>query len=251
VSVARRADAVVLCVGLSSAIEGEQGDASNSDEAGDKAHLGLTGLQDRLISEVVAVGKPTVLVLVSGSPLAVGSAADAVGAVIQAWYPGEEAGTALADVLFGHYNPAGRLPITFPRSLDDVPDFKSYSMVGRTYRYLEKEPLFPFGYGLSYTRFEYTDARVSKERIAAGDEIELSVTVENVGERTGDEVIELYVSDLDASCRVPRWELRGFSRITLAPGESRRVAFTLGARDLSLIDERGVREVSLSRGELP
>src|SRR5262245_26069853 len=247
VSVAERADVVVLCLGLSAEIEGEQGDVSNSEAAGDKAHLNLTGLQDRLLREVVAVGKPTVLVLVSGSALSVGWAFERVGAIVQAWYPGEEAGTALADVLFGGYSPAGRLPITFPRSLDDVPDFKSYAMNGRTYRYLEKEPLFPFGYGLSYTRFEYADATLSATELRAGDELEISAVVKNVGTRTSDEVIELYVSDLEASCRVPRWELRGFSRITLAAGESRRVSFTLGARDLSLIDERGVRVLEPGR----
>ena len=247
VSVAERADVVVLCLGLSADIEGEQGDVSNSEAAGDKAHLNLTGLQDRLLREVVAVGKPTVLVLVSGSALAVGWAAERVGAIIQAWYPGEEAGTALADVLFGNYSPAGRLPITFPRSLDDVPDFKSYAMKGRTYRYLDKEPLFPFGYGLSYTRFEYSDATLSKTKVGANDELEISAAVKNVGARTSDEVIELYVSDLEASCTVPRWDLRGFSRITLAAGESRRVSFTLRARDLSLIDERGVRVLEPGR----
>jgi beta-glucosidase len=247
VSVAERADAVVLCLGLSAEIEGEQGDVSNSEAAGDKVHLNLTGLQDRLLREIVAVGKPTVLVLVSGSALAVVWAAERVDAIIQAWYPGEEGGTALADVLFGSYSPAGRLPITFPRSLDDVPDFKSYAMRGRTYRYLEQEPLFPFGYGLSYTRFEYTDATVSKASLGATDEVEISANVKNVGSRTSDEVIELYLTDLEASCPVPRWDLRGFSRITLAPGESRRVSFKLRPRDLSLIDERGVRVLEPGR----
>jgi beta-glucosidase len=247
VSVAERADAVVLCLGLSAEIEGEQGDVSNSEAAGDKVHLNLTGLQDRLLREIVAVGKPTVLVLVSGSALAVGWATERVDAIIQAWYPGEEGGTALADVLFGSYSPAGRLPITFPRSLEDVPDFKSYAMRGRTYRYLEKDPLFPFGYGLSYTRFEYTDATVSKASLGATDEVEISANVKNVGSRTSDEVIELYLSDLEASCSIPRWDLRGFSRITLAPGESRRIAFTLRPRDLSLIDERGVRVLEPGR----
>jgi beta-glucosidase len=247
VSIAERADVVLLCLGLSADIEGEQGDASNSEAAGDKAHLNLTGLQERLLREVVAVGKPTVLVLVSGSPLAVSWAAERVDAIIQAWYPGEEAGTALADVLFGSYSPAGRLPVTFPRSLDDVPDFESYAMTGRTYRFVEKAPLFPFGYGLSYSRFEYSNATKSKVRVGANDELEISATVTNVGSRTSDEVIELYVQDLEASCRIPHWELRGFSRITLAPGEARNVSFTLRARDLSLIDERGRRVLEPGR----
>jgi beta-glucosidase len=247
VSVAERADVVVLCLGLSADIEGEQGDTSNSEAAGDKVHLSLTGLQDRLLREVVAVGKPTVLVLVSGSALAITWAAEHVDAIVQAWYPGEEAGTALADVLFGAYSPAGRLPVTFPRALADVPEFEDYAMKGRTYRYLETEPLYPFGYGLSYTRFEYANAATSKSRVGARDDVEISATVTNVGTRTSDEVIELYLQDLEASCRIPRWDLRGFSRITLAPGESRNVSFTLRARDLSLIDERGVRVLEPGR----
>ena len=240
-SIAERADVVVLCLGLDAEIEGEQGDAGNSEAAGDKISLALPGLQQRLLEEVVAVGKPTVVVLLSGSALAVGWAEEHVGAIIQAWYPGQAAGTALADVLFGNYNPAGRLPVTFPRSLDDVPDFKSYAMQGRTYRYLEKEPLYPFGYGLSYTRFEYSGVAVSKPKVTGNDTLEVTVTVTNSGTRAGDEVVQLYVKDLEASTSVPHHELRGFERITLAPGESRPVTFTLTPRDLSLIDDAGRR----------
>jgi beta-glucosidase len=240
-SMAERADVVVLCLGLDADIEGEQGDAGNSEAAGDKTTLALPGLQQRLLEEIVAVGKPTVVVLVAGSALAVGWAEDHAGAILQAWYPGQAAGTALADVLFGGYSPAGRLPVTFPRSLEDVPPFASYAMKGRTYRYLEKEPLYPFGYGLSYTRFAYSDIALSRASIAAGDGVEVSATVTNAGSRTGDEVVELYVKDLQASCLVPNHELRGFERITLAPGESRTVTFALDARALSLIDERGRR----------
>jgi beta-glucosidase len=246
-SMAERADAVVLCLGLDADIEGEQGDAGNSAAAGDKATLALPGLQQRLLEEVVAVGKPTVLVLVAGSALAVGWADEHVGAILQAWYPGQAAGTALADVLFGGYSPAGRLPVSFPRSLADVPDFASYSMKGRTYRYLDKEPLYPFGFGLSYTRFEYSDLALSKSRVKAGDGVEVSATVTNAGPRTGDEVVELYVKDLEASCAVPHHDLRGFERITLAPGESRTVSFSLDARALSLIDERGRRVLEPGR----
>jgi beta-glucosidase len=246
-SMAARAEVVVLCLGLDADIEGEQGDAGNSEAAGDKTTLALPGLQQRLLEEVVAVGKPTVLVLIAGSALAVGWADEHVGAILQAWYPGQAAGTALADVLFGGYSPAGRLPISFPRSLADVPDFASYAMKGRTYRYLEKEPLYPFGYGLSYTRFDYTDLALSKRSVKAGDSVQVSATVTNAGSRTGDEVVELYVKDLEASCAVPHHDLRGFERITLAPGESRQVTFELDARALSLIDERGRRVLEPGR----
>ncbi|HWP06335.1 MAG TPA: glycoside hydrolase family 3 C-terminal domain-containing protein [Polyangiaceae bacterium] len=240
-SMAERAEVVVLCLGLDAEIEGEQADAGNSEAAGDKVTLALPGLQQRLLEEVVAVGKPTVLVILSGSALSVGWADERVGAIMQAWYPGQAAGTALADALFGSYNPAGRLPVTFPRSLADVPDFASYAMRGRTYRYLEKEPLYPFGYGLSYTRFEYSGLAVSKPTLGAGDIVEVTATVTNAGSRAGDEVVELYVKDLEASTTVPHHELRAFERITLAPGESRTLSFTLTARDLSLIDDAGRR----------
>jgi beta-glucosidase len=249
-SVAERAEAVVLVLGLDAEIEGEQGDAGNSEAAGDKTTLALPGLQQRLLEEVVAVGKPTVVVLVSGSALAVGWADDHAGAILQAFYPGQAGGTAIADVLFGSYSPAGRLPVTFPCSLADVPDFESYAMRGRTYRYLEQAPLYPFGFGLSYTRFEYSDLRVSKTRVGDDDTLEISVTVSNVGARASDEVVALYLKDLEASVGVPHHDLRGFERITLAPGESRRIAFELGARDFSLIDAEGRRMLEPGRFRL-
>jgi beta-glucosidase len=247
VSVAERADAVVLCLGLSAEIEGEQGDASNSEAAGDKVDLELSGLQPRLLESVVALGKPTVLVVISGSALNLSWAHEHVGAIIQAFYPGEEGGSALAEILFGDVSPAGRLPITFPRSLAEVPDFKDYSMKGRTYRYLERPPLYPFGYGLSYTRFVYQDIAVSPTPIPAGAGASVSVTVKNVGGLPSDEVVQLYLTDIEASCRVPLHSLRSFSRVHLLPGEARRVSFELSPRDLSLIDERGLRVLEPGR----
>jgi len=250
VSVAQRADAVVLCLGLSAEIEGEQGDAGNSEAAGDKVGLGLTGLQNRLLELVVGVGKPTVLVVLSGSPLDLAWAHEHAGAILQAWYPGEEGGAAIADVLFGDYSPAGRLPVTFPRSVDDLPPFERYEMRGRTYRYAEAEPLYPFGYGLSYTVFEYSDPRVSGRRVGSGESVDVSALVTNAGSRAGDEVVQLYVHDLESSCVVPNRDLRGFERIALAPGESRRVHFRLTPRDLSLIDDRGRRVLEPGRFRL-
>jgi Beta-glucosidase-related glycosidases len=246
-SIAERAEAVVLCLGLSAEIEGEQGDASNSEAAGDKVDLDLPGLQPRLLESIVALGKPTVLVVVSGSALDLAWAHDRVGALIQAFYPGEEGGSALADILFGDVSPAGRLPVTFPRSLADVPDFKDYSMKGRTYRYLERPPLYPFGYGLSYTRFHYQDIAVSPSSIPVGGNASVSVTVKNVGTRPADEVVQLYLTDIEASCTVPHHSLRGFARVHLLPGEARRISFELSPRDLSLIDERGQRVLEPGR----
>ena len=240
-SMAERSDVVVLCLGLSAEIEGEEGDASNSEASGDKLDLNLTGLQQRLMEEIVALGKPTVLVLLAGSALSITWADHNVNAILDAWYPGEEGGTAIADVLFGKESPAGRLPITFPRNIEDVPPMTNYSMKGRTYRYLEKEPLYPFGFGLSYTDFEYTDISISKSRLSAGEDLSVTAIVRNRGSRASDEVSQLYVKDLEASCRVPHHELRGFARLHLKPGESRIVEFSLTPKDISLIDELGQR----------
>jgi beta-glucosidase len=240
-SMVQRADAVVLCLGLCAEIEGEQCDASNSEAAGDKVDLRLTGLQQRLMEEIVAVGKPAVLVVLAGSALDLTWAHDHVNAIIDAWYPGEEGGTAIADVLFGKVSPAGRLPVTFPRSIRDVPSFTDYSMKGRTYRYLEHEPLYPFGYGLTYTRFEYTNLQLSQTRLRAGETLTASANVRNVGRFESDEVVQIYVSDQEASCRVPHRDLRGFERIHLRPGEAREVSFELTPKALSLINEAGER----------
>ncbi len=246
VSMAERSDAVVLCLGLDSRIEGEQGDAGNSDASGDKLHLELPGLQQQLLERVVAVGKPVILVLVSGSALGVTWAHEHCAAILQAWYPGEEGGTALADVLFGDYTPAGRLPVTFYKSIADCPDFGDYAMANRTYRYFKGEPLYPFGYGLSYTTFTYGVPRLSPGTVAAaalagGTEVTVSVSVTNDGDRDGDEVVQLYVTDTAASVTVPARDLRGFRRIHLAAGASRTVTFGLSAKALSLIDDDGKR----------
>jgi len=249
-SMAERADVVVLCLGLSADIEGEQGDASNSEAAGDKKDLRLTGLQQPLLEEILALGKPTVVVVLSGSALDLSYAQEHAGAIIQAWYPGEECGHALAEILFGDYSPAGRLPITFPKSIDDVPPITDYAMSGRTYRYAEKTPLYPFGYGLSYTEFDYSDLRLSAASLPAGESLTVSVTVTNVGKVAGDEVVQLYLADLEASCVVPKHSLRGFKRITLAPGASTQVEFDLDARAQSLINEQGKRVLEPGRFRL-
>ena len=246
---AERADVTVLCLGLSAEIEGEQGDVSNSEAAGDKTTLDLPGLQQALLEEVVALGKPTVLVLLSGSPLAINWADEHVRAIVQAWYPGQATGQALADVLFGDHSPGGRLPVTFPRSLADVPEFTDYRMQGRTYRYAEKEPLYPFGYGLSYTRFEYDNIEANKPQLGNGDEVVVSVVVKNVGERAGDEVVQLYIKALDAPFVVPLHELRGFARL---PARARRgAAHLLHADDARFFADRRRRQAPVSAGPLP
>jgi len=236
---AEQADVVIACMGYSPKLEGEEGEVAASDGGGDRTSIELPGVQEELLKKLHATGKPVVLVLTNGSPVAVNWAAENIGAILDAWYPGEEGGTAVADVLFGDCNVAGRLPVTFVKSLDQLPPFTDYAMKGRTYRYMEDEPLYPFGFGLSYTRFEYGAVKLSSTRLAPDQNLELSVEVRNAGNMAGDEVVQLYVSDLEASVPVPVRELRGFRRIHLAPGETRTVAFTLTPRELALIDTQG------------
>lgn len=236
---AQRADVVIMCLGLTAEIEGEEGNAPKSEANGDRVSLDLPGMQEELLKAVCAIGKPVVLVVFSGSPVSINYAQENVPAIVQAWYPGEEGGTAIADVLFGDYNPAGRLPVTFVKSVDQLPPFTDYSMKGRTYRYMKEEPLYPFGYGLSYTTFEYSNLTLSAEKIEAGQSITVSVDVKNTGKIAGDEVVQLYLKDLEASVDVPIHELKGFRRIKLQPGESTTVSFTLTPRQMALIDNDG------------
>ncbi len=249
VLLAKRADVTILVLGLNSQIEGEQGDAGNSEAAGDKLDLALPGLQQQLLDAVLAVGKPVVLVLVSGSPLAPHFAERRAAAILQAFYPGQEGGYALAEVLLGKVSPAGRLPVTFPRSLADVPPFEDYAMRGRTYRFAETEALYPFGYGLSYTRFAYSTLALSTVEAPASAQlsVEVSAQVTNVGATASDEVVQLYVRHLEASVPVARHELRGVERVHLAPGETRALRFQLDAAALSLIDARGERRLEPGR----
>jgi beta-glucosidase len=249
---ARAADVVVLVMGLSPRLEGEEMRVDVSGFAGgDRVDIGLPAAQERLLEAVAATGKPTVLVLLNGSALAIPWAAEHVPAIMEAWYPGQAAGTAIADVLFGDYNPAGRLPVTFYRSAAQLPPFSDYAMEGRTYRYFRGDPLFPFGHGLSYTSFAYEELE-TPERVAMGEDVRVSVRVRNTGAVAGDEVVQLYLTDLEASAPVPVRSLQGAERVHLEPGEARTVRFTLTPRQLSLIDaawervvEPGVFELSV------
>jgi beta-glucosidase len=189
------------------------------------------------------LGKPMVLVLLNGSALAVNWANENVPAIVEAWYPGQAGGDAIADVLFGDYNPGGRLPVTFYKSVEDLPPFEDYRMEGHTYRYFRGETLFPFGYGLSYTTFAYSNLQLSAKTIKPTETLTISVDVQNTGQRAGDEVAQLYVSDIAASVPVPIRQLQGFERVYLAPGETKTVTFTLTPRQLSLIDDQWRRVI--------
>lgn len=241
ISAAERADVVVVCLGLDANIEGEQGDVSNEFGSGDKKDLNLPGQQQELLEAVYKVGKPVILVLLSGSALAINWADEHIPAIIQAWYPGAEGGKAIASLIFGEYSPSGRLPVTFYRTTEELPDFRDYSMENRTYRYMKNEALYPFGYGLSYTKFEYSNIVLDKDKISAGESIECRATVKNIGNWASDEVVQLYIKDVEASVRVPRWQLRGIRKIHLEPGEEKEVSFTITPKDMSLINEEGKR----------
>jgi beta-glucosidase len=244
VSKARQADVVVMCLGLSPLVEGEEMEVPfEGFRGGDRTDIALPKVQEQLLEEVQAVGKPTVVVLLNGSALAVNWANDHAAAIVDAWYPGEEGGAALADVLFGDYNPAGRLPVTFYQSVDQLPPFTDYSMQGRTYRYFKGEPLYTFGFGLSYTKFEYDKLKLSAAKLKAGAELKITADVQNVGDRAGDEVVQLYLSDVAASVPVPIRSLAGMQRVSLKPGEKQNVSFTLSPTQMSLIDGHGKRVI--------
>ena len=254
VKATRESDVAVAVLGISARLEGEEMNVPlEGFRGGDRTDISLPRSQETLLKALVATGKPVVVVLLSGSAVAVNWANDNVPAMLAAWYPGGEGGTAVADVLFGDYNPGGRLPVTFYKSVDQLPPFTDYSMEGRTYRYFKGQPLYPFGYGLSYTKFVYSDPRFESKTVKAGEPVKLTVDVTNAGEREGDEVVQLYLTDVAASAPVPIRTLVGFDRISLRPREKRTVTFTITPRQMSLIDNNGKRviepgEFSISAG---
>ena len=250
VASAKQADLVVFVAGLTSQIEGEEMHiAVDGFHGGDRTRLDLPVPQRNLLHKVAATGTPVVLVLINGSALGVNWADGHLPAIIEAWYPGGQGGDAVARAIAGDVSPAGRLPVTFYRSVDNLPPFTDYDMSKRTYRYYDGEVLYPFGYGLSYTRFAYGKARVSKQSVRAGEGVEVSVDVTNTGERDGDEVVQLYVSRPGVP-GAPIRSLARFERISLAAGQTRRVAFTLDARAMSTVDDDGVRRVRQGRVDL-
>lgn len=229
VAVAERCDVSILCLGLDATLEGEEGDTGNEYSSGDKNSLELPPSQQKLLDAVLAVGKPVIVVLAVGSALAV----EQGNAILQAWYPGQAGGTALARILFGEANPSGRLPVTFYRSTLDLPDFEDYAMDKRTYRYFDGEVLYPFGYGLSYTQFTYRDARYANG--------EMTVTVENTGALDGDEVVQVYIKDHDAPFAVRNHSLCAVKRIHLAKGERTQITLPIRKEAFTAVDNEGKR----------
>lgn len=244
VKATRESEMTVAVLGISARLEGEEMNVPlEGFRGGDRTDISLPKSQETLLKALVATGKPVVVVLLSGSALGVNWANDNVPAMLTAWYPGGEGGTAIADVLFGDYNPAGRLPVTFYRSVDQLPPFTDYSMQGRTYRYFKGEPLYPFGYGLSYTKFGYSNLRFDAKSVKAGEPVKVSVDVTNTGDREGEEVVQLYLTDVAASAPVPIRTLVSFDRISLRPREKRTVTFAITPRQMSLIDNGGKRVI--------
>jgi beta-glucosidase len=240
VDAAKKADLVVFVAGLSSHIEGEEMKVDAEGFAGgDRTKLDLPKPQQELLERVAAAGKPTVLVLINGSAMSVNWADQHLPAIVEAWYPGEEGGNAIAGLLAGDYSPAGRLPVTFYKSVDALPAFDDYSMKGRTYRYFDGEPLYPFGFGLSYTKFSYANPKTTN---TSAKQVKVSVDVTNSGAVDGDEVVQFYLTHPGVA-GAPIRALKGFQRVHLKKGEKKTVQFTLNDRDLSVVDEAGKRRI--------
>jgi beta-glucosidase len=243
IQIAQKANVVIMCMGITPKLEGEEMKVSvDGFRGGDRTRIDLPDVQQELIKEIFALGKPVILVLLNGSALAINWEKDNIPAIIESWYGGQAAGQAIADVIFGDYNPAGRLPVTFYKSVNDLPDFNDYKMANRTYRYFKGGPLYPFGYGLSYTTFRYSNFKIAKT-YNTGDSVKISVTVKNTGKIAGDEVVQVYLSDLSSSVPVPIRSLKGFKRIYLLPGESRSVSFSIAPEAFSVIDEKNKRVI--------
>src|SRR5215469_12036598 len=239
IAAARNADAVIAVVGITSQLEGEEMPVNEPGFlGGDRTSIDLPQPEEELVKGIAAIGKPLAVVLVNGSALAVNWINEHANAVLEAWYPGEEGGAAVAETLSGKSNPAGRLPVTFYTGVDQLPNFEDYGMANRTYRYFAAKPLYPFGYGLSYTTFGYSNLTLPQAAISPGDPLNASVTVTNAGKVAGDEVVQLYLKFPEVP-GAPIRALRGFQRVHLEPGASQKVDFRLNPRDLSMVTEAG------------
>jgi len=235
-------EVIVGVFGISGVFEGEEGESTASNTLGDRLNLNIPQNQlDFLRTMKKRSNKPIVLVLTGGSPVCTPELSEIADAIIFVWYPGQEGGRAVADALFGDVNPSGRLAITFPKSVDQLPAFDDYSMKGRTYRYMTEEPLYPFGFGLSYTSFQYSDIAIDKTKIKKGETVTVTAKVTNTGKWDGEEVVQLYVTDVKASTRVPLYSLDGVKRLKLKSGESQTVSFQVTPHMMELVNDNGDR----------
>ncbi len=239
ISIAKRSDIAIVCLGLNSNIEGEEGDEGNSNPAGDKQSLLLPGLQNTLLKAVMDTKVPTIAVIFSGSPMDLSWADQHVNAVVQAWYPGPHGGKALAELLFGKSDFTGRLPVTFVKSTEDLPDFLDYSMEGRTYRFLKKKPLYAFGYGLTYNTYIYKNLFLEKKEVNAEETQRIYIEVTNKGVYDSYEVVQVYLKDVEASVRVPNCKLIGFQSVFIKSGETKKLTFSIAQEHLCVVNEEG------------
>lgn len=239
---AEHSDVVVICVGLDETLEGEEGDTGNSDASGDKKDLHLPKVQEELIEKVTAVGKPTILVLMAGSAIDLNYPDANCNGILQAWYPGARGGKAVADLLFGKTSPSGKLPVTFYKDLEGMPEFTDYSMKNRTYRFMEKEALYPFGYGLTYGDVQVTQARITNQ-VTADSDIEVEVTLENKGAVDTEDVVQLYIKDLESPLAVRNYSLCAFQRVALKAGEKKQISLVVKNRAMEVVDEQGQRHI--------
>lgn len=240
ISIAERSDVAILCLGLDSTIEGEQGDASNSDGAGDKLNLNLPGKQQELLEKVIETGTPVILIIGAGSALTFNGAEEKCAAILDAWYPGSFGGRAVADLLFGKYSPSGKLPVTFYKDTEDLPEFTDYSMMGRTYRYMAGESLYSFGYGLTYSTVELSELKLSSIN-EEFDGLDISVKITNTGRFDIEEVVQCYIKDLESNYAVLNHSLAGFKRIKLKEGESKVVAMKISRKSFEVVNDEGER----------
>lgn len=239
VELANRSDITVVVTGISPKLEGEEMPVEMEGfEGGDRTHLKIPKPMQVLVKTLYATGKPVILVLTSGSALAVNWENEHIPAILQVWYPGQQGGNAVADVLFGDYNPAGRLPVTFYSSVEDLPPFEDYNMEGRTYRYFHGDPLYPFGHGLSYSSFKYEKVDLTAYEVSENDAINVSVTLRNTGDYDGDEVVQLYVRDVESAETQPIKSLKGFKRVFIKKGKTTTIEIPLEINDLSYYDEK-------------
>ena len=242
--IASSSDAIIAFMGISALIEGERGDAVLSNNHGDRKEISLPKNQINFLNDLrlKAKEKPIILVISSGSAIELSGVESLADAIIYNWYSGEQGGSAIADVIFGDVNPSGRLPITIPKSINHLPKFSDYSMENRTYRFTNFEPMYPFGFGLSYSYFKYSNIKLSEKNIARNDSVTVSFDVDNIGHFDGNEIVQLYITNIDSKFRVPKYSLKGFKKIPLKAKERKRIQFTLDKSMLNSIDDMG-REV--------
>ncbi|OZG64441.1 glucocerebrosidase [Bifidobacterium hapali] len=247
---AEHSDVIIAVLGLDATIEGEQGDAGNSMGAGDKADLSLPGRQRHLLEQLLAVGKPVIVLLASGSALSLDGLEDHpnLAALMQVWYPGGQGGDAVADVLFGKESPSGKLPVTFYRDCTALPDFEDYTMAGRTYKYMDGEALYPFGYGLTYSTTALGDMSVDVNRVARTATV--NIEIENTGERAERQIVQVYVKNLDSPLAARNWQLAGFEPVELAAGETRTVSVSVDPDAFMVYNERGEQIIDGDRFEV-